>query len=156
VAGDLEFPGAKQQFVALAKRLNAQGKQGRGLWNELNRAMKDAAQPMTDAVLKHLQDYLPDRYAAVLRKSFTVRVSRSTKGDAAGLKLVGTAKGVKKKRHIRVINDGTLRHPVYGNPEAWVDQPVKPGMWTEPLTLSREIPATQIRRAVQDTIRKVT
>lgn len=156
MAGDLEFPGAKQQFVALAKRLNAQGKQGRGLWNELNRTMKDAAEPMTAAVLRHLSGYLPDRYAGVLHKTLTVRVSRSTKGDAAGLKLVGAAKGVKKKRHIRVINDGTLRHPVYGNPEAWVDQPVKPGFWTEPLTLSRDIPAKQIRRAVQDTIRKVT
>jgi len=156
MSGDLEFPGAKQQFVALAKHLNAQGKEGRGLWNELNRAMKDAAQPMTDAVLRHLAGYLPDRYAVVLRSSFTVRVSRSTKGDAAALKLVGTAKGVKKKRHVRIINDGTLRHPVYGNPEAWVDQPVKPGFWTEPLNLSRDIPAREIRRAVQATIRKVT
>lgn len=156
MAGDLEFPGAKQQFVSLAKRLNAQGKQGRGLWLELNRTMKAAAQPMTDVMLRHLQDYLPDRYASVLRKTFTVRVSRSTKGDAAGLKLVGTAKGAKRKRHIRVINDGTLRHPVYGNPDAWVDQPVRPGFWTQPLTVSREIPATEIRRAVQNTIRKIS
>lgn len=156
MADDLEFRGAKDAFVGLAKRLNAQGKQGRGLWRELNAQMRDAAQPMTDFMLRHLQEFLPDNYAAVLRKTLTVRVSRSTKGGAAGLKLVGTAKGVKKKRHVKVINDGTLRHPVYGNPEAWVDQPVKPGFWTQPLNLSREIPATQIRRAVQETIRKVT
>jgi hypothetical protein len=154
MAADLEITGT-QQFVALARRLNAQGKQGRGLWKELNAQMRDAAQPMTDVMLRHLSDYLPDRYAAVLRPAFTVRVSRSTKGDGAGLKLVGTAKGVRKKRHVRVINEGTLRHPVYGNPEAWVDQHVRPGFWTDTLTTTREIPAEKIRQAIRNTIRKI-
>jgi hypothetical protein len=154
VAGDLEITGT-QQFVALAKRLNAQGKAGRGLWKELNTQMRNAAQPMVDVVERHLADYLPDRYAGVLRTGLTVRVSRSTKGASAGLKLVGTAKGVKKKRHVRVINDGVLRHPVYGNPNAWVDQRVRPGFWTQPLQTTREIPATEIRRAIQNTLRKI-
>lgn len=154
MAEDFEITGT-QQFVALAKRLNAQGKQGRGLWRELNTQMKNAAEPMTDAVLTHLADYLPDRYAKVLRTTLTVRVSRSTKGGSAGLKLVGKARGAKKNRHIRVINQGTLRHPVHGNPEAWVDQTVKPGFWSQPLDANRKIPATHIRRAVQNTIRKL-
>lgn len=154
MADDLKITGT-QQFVTLAKKLNAQGKQGRGLWRELNTQLKQAAEPMIDVVKLHLSDYLPDRYAKVLRTSLTVRVSRSTKGDAAGLKLVGVAKGVKKKRHIKVINDGTLRHQVYGNPEVWVDQPVRPGFWSTPLDSARAIPAKQIRRAVQNTIRKL-
>lgn len=154
MADDLKITGT-QQFVTLAKKLNAQGKQGRGLWRELNTQLRQAAEPMIDVVKLHLSDYLPDRYAKVLRTSLTVRVSRSTKGDAAGLKLVGVAKGVKKKRHIKVINDGTLRHQVYGNPEVWVDQPVRPGFWSTPLDSARAIPAKQIRRAVQNTIRKL-
>lgn len=152
--GDLEITGT-EQFVAMAKRLNAQGKAGRGLWNELNRQMREAAKPMTDVVIRHLNDYLPSGYAPVMRRALTVRVSRSTKGAAAGLKLVGTAKGMKKKRHVRVINDGTLRHPVYDNPDAWVDQRVRPGFWSTPLSTAREIPATQIRRAIQNTIKKL-
>lgn len=154
MADDLKITGT-QQFVTLAKKLNAQGRQGRGLWRELNTQLKQAAEPMIDVVKLHLSDYLPDAYAKVLRTSLTVRVSRSTKGNAAGLKLVGVAKGVKKKRHIKVINDGTLRHPVYGNPEVWVDQPVRPGFWSTPLDSARAIPAKQIRRAVQNTIRKL-
>lgn len=151
---DLDITGT-EQFVSLAKRLNAQGKAGRGLWKELNAQMANAAQPMIAVVKRHLSDYVPDNYAGVLSTALTVRVSRSTKGASAGLKLVGAAKGVKKKRHIRVINDGTLRHPVYGNPEAWVDQGVRPGFWTTPLSNSREIPAKEIRRAVQNTLRKI-
>ena len=152
--GDFEITGT-EQFVRMAKRLNAQGKQGRGLWRELNSQIKNAAEPMTDAVLQHISDYLPSGYAPVMRKGLTVRVSRSTKGDAAGLKLVGTAKGVKKRRHVKVINDGTLRHPVYGNPDVWVDQPVKKGFWSNPLDMSRAVPAKHIRRAIQNTIRKL-
>lgn len=155
MAGDLEITGT-EQFVALAKRLNAQGKAGRGLWKELNAQMANAAQPMTAVVKRHLPDYLPDGYASVLRPALTVRVSRSTKGASAGLKLVGTAKGMKKRRHVKVINDGTLRHPVYGNPAAWVNQRVRPGFWTQPLNTAREIPATEIRRAIQNTIRKLS
>lgn len=152
---DLEIRGAKQQFVALAKRLNEQGKGGRGLWKELNAEIKTAVQPMTDTVLRHLESYLPDRYAGVLRSTLTVRVSRATRGAAAGLKLVGTAKGRSKKRHVRQIDAGILRHTVFGNSDVWVDQSVKPGFWSDTLSQTREIPATAIRRAVQTTIRRI-
>ena len=155
MAGDLEFVGAKAQFVDVARRLNAQGSAGRGLWRELNAEMRTAAQPMTDTVLRHLDQYLPSGYAPVMRAGLTVRVSRSTKGASAGLKLVGTAKGRKKKRHVKVINDGTLRHPVWAHADRWVNQRVKPGFWTETLTATREIPAKAIRRAVQSTLRKI-
>ena len=155
MAGDLEIRGAKAAFVGLARRLNEQGSSGKGLWKELNAEIKTAAQPMTDAMLRHLSGYLPDRYAAVLKGSFTVRVSRSTRGGSPGLKLVGIAKGRSKKRHVSVINNGTLRKPVFGNTEVWVDQSVRPGFWTDTLTDAREAPATAIRRAVQRTISKI-
>lgn len=155
MAGDLEIRGAKEAFVGMAKRLNDQGSGGRGLWKELNAEIKTAAQPMTDAMLRHLSAYLPDRYARALKGSFTVRVSRSTRGSSPGLKLIGTAKGRSKKRHISVINNGTLRKPVFGNTEVWVDQSVRPGFWTDTLAASREAPATAIRRAVQRTISKI-
>jgi hypothetical protein len=153
MAGDLEITGT-QQFVAVAKHLNAQGKAGRGLWKELNTAIQTAAKPMGDAVLAHLEAYLPDNYARTLRATLTIRVSRSTRGNTAGLKLVGTAKGRRKKRRVKTLDDGVLRHPVFTT-DVWVDQRVKPGFWSTPLENSREIPAKEIRRAVQKTIRKL-
>lgn len=155
MAGDLEIRGAKEAFVGMARRLNQAGSGGRGLWKELNAEIKTAAQPMTDTMLRHLEAYLPDRYAKVLKSAFTVRVSRSTRGSSPGLKLIGTAKGRSKKRHVRVINDGTLRKPVFGNTEVWVDQSVRPGFWTDTLSQTREEPAKAIRRAVQRTISKI-
>lgn len=150
---DLEITGT-EQFVRMAKKLNEQGKAGRGLWRELNSQLKESAEPMADAVKNHLGHYLPNRYAGVLKGALVIRVSRSTRGNSPGLKLVAKAKGRGKNRHIRVINDGTLRHPVFTT-KVWVDQGVRPGFWTEPLIESREIPAKHIRRAIQTTIRKI-
>jgi hypothetical protein len=155
VAGDVEIRGAKQQFLSLAKRLNEQGSSGKGLWKELNSEIKTAAKPMSDTVLRHLENYLPDRYAKVLRATLTIRVSRATRGAAAGLKLVGVAKGRSRKRHVKTIDQGTLRHPVWGNVEVWVDQSVKAGFWSNTLDQTRDIPAKAIRRAVANTARKL-
>jgi hypothetical protein len=153
--GDLEIRGAKQQFVALAQRINAQGSAGRGLWKELNAEIRTAAEPMKQTMLRHMSNYLPDRYARVLQSSFVVRISRATRGASAGLKLIGTAKGRSRKRHVRTIDQGTLRHQVWGNSEVWVNQSVKPGFWSDTLSQTRDIPATAIRRAVQNTARTI-
>lgn len=145
-----------QQFVNLAKALNAQGSAGRGLKKELMDAVKAAAKPMEHEVRIHVSRYLPSGFAPIMVAGLVVRPSTSTRGKSIGLKLTGTAQGVTRKRHIRVIDTGTLRHPVYGNREAWVDQKVKPGFWSEPLADSREIPAVEIRRAIQRTINKLS
>lgn len=155
MAKDFEITGT-EQFVDLAKRLNAQGKEGRGLWRELNATMKDAAEPMVKEVQAHITEYLPDRYAKEVKPGLTSRISRSTKGSSIGLKIVATAKGKRKKRHLNVINDGVLRHPVHGDYNTWVNQPVKPGFWSKPMEAARAIPAKHIRRAIQNTIRKLS
>jgi hypothetical protein len=151
---DFEVTGT-QQFVKLAQALNAQGSAGRGLKKELMTAIKDAAKPMEKEVRDHVAQYLPDRYAPIISKGLVVRPSQSTRGKSVGLKLVGYAPGQSRRRQIRVIDGGTLRHPVYGNREAWVDQKVKPGFWSEPLEAARDKPAVEIRRAIQKTISKL-
>jgi hypothetical protein len=153
VADDFEVTG-QEQFIRLAKNLNAQGKAGRGLWKELNKAIANAVEPMVDVVKRHLDQYLPDRYADAIRPKLTVRVSRSTKGTGPALKLVGTSKGRSKRRRVGTIDRGTLRHPVY-RMDTWVDQSVKPGFWSTPLSESAEIPRREVRRAIQATIRKI-
>lgn len=155
MAGELEVTGT-QQFINLAKTLNAQGSAGRGLKKELMDAVKAAAKPMENEVRIHVDQYLPSGYAPLMSAGLVVRPATATRGSSVGLKLTGTAKGVTRKRHVRVIDLGTLRHPVHGNKAVWVDQRVKPGFWSEPLGNSRELPAVEIRRAIQRTINKIT
>jgi len=151
---DLEITGT-EQFVRVAKALNAQGSAGKGLKRELMTAVKKAAKPMEDEVRDHVAQYLPSGYAPVIAKGLVVRPSQSTRGRSIGLKLIGHAKGRSKRRHIRVIDRGTLRHPVFGNTEVWVDQRVRPGFWSKPLAAAREKPAKEIRRAIQAVARKI-
>lgn len=151
---DLKITGT-EEFLRVARSLNAAGSQGRGLWKELNTAIQGAAVPMTDAVKAHLDRYLPDRYATVLRRDLVVRPSRSTRGASAGLKLVGHAKGARRRRHVREIDAGTLRHPVYGNRGTWVDQGVLPGFWSKPLLEASEKPAREIHHAIERTAAKI-
>jgi hypothetical protein len=153
VADDFQVTG-QQQFIRLAKALNAQGKQGRGLWKELNNAIKESVDPMVELVKQHLGEYLPDNYAKVLAPKLSVRVSRSTRGTGPALKLVGTAKGRGKRRRVKTIDQGTLRHPVFTT-DVWVDQSVRPGFWRDEMESARGIPAKKIRRAVQRTLSKL-
>jgi hypothetical protein len=151
---DFEVTG-KQQFVGLAKALNAQGSAGKGLKRELMAEIKTAAKPMENEVRAHLPAYLPNRYAAILAASLVVRPSQSTRGSGAGLKLTGYAKGKGRRRQVNAVEGGVLRHPAWGNRKAWVAQKVKPGFWSEPMERSRDKPATAIRRAIQNAIRKL-
>lgn len=154
MARDFDITGT-EEFVRAARQLNAAGRQGRGLWKELNAQIKQAVEPMTEAVRQDMTTYLPDRYVQDMKPGFQVRTSRSTRGASAGLKLIGIAKGVRRRRHLKTINQGQLKHKVFGNPNNWVTQRVRPGFWTEPLKEARAIPAKHIRRAVLNTVNKL-
>lgn len=151
---DVETVGA-QDFAVAALKLRAMGKEGGGLRRELNRNLLTAAEPMTKAVITHLDQYLPSGYAPILAAGLTVRPSISARGSSAGLRLVGKAKGVKRGRQIGVINLGILRHPVFGNSNVWVNQRVRPGFWSTPLADSSEEPKKAIQQAVRITIEKL-
>lgn len=137
MAGEFQLTGG-EQFLALAKRYNAMGRQGRGLWKELNAGIEQAAQPMVDEVEASASRYLPDAYAAIVRTKLTVRVSRATRGSSIGIKIVGTAKGRSKGRRLKTIDQGTLRHPVF-HMDNWVDQRVQSGFWSEPMSQTDQL-----------------
>jgi hypothetical protein len=41
--------------------------------------------------------------------------------------------------HLNKIDEGQLRHPVYGNRNVWVFQPVSPGFWSGPVDRRTEV-----------------
>lgn len=152
---DFEVRGT-EQFVQLARALNAQGSAGKGLKRELMAEIKTAAKPMENEVRRDLPQYLPKRYARVLAANLVVRPSQKTTGNSAGLKLTGYAKGQSRRRQVNPIDAGILRHPVFGNRKVWIAQRVKAGFWSIPMERSRDKPAVAIRRAIQNAIRKLT
>lgn len=60
-----------------------------------------------------------------------------------------TIRGAQGNRHLRDINNGQVRHPLFGNRDHWYTTPVKPGFFTTPL--ERMAPAIRTRMlAVMD------
>ena len=150
--GDIEIRGV-DEFVRVAKELRAMGKEGRGLQRELKAAIQSAAEPMVDEVRRKADQYLPDRYAEVLRQDLVAKQSWKTRGKQIGLRI--TAKGRRHRRVVRNINEGVLRGPTFGNWAAARDQSVRSGFWDEPLMDAREKPARAMRRAIQDVADKI-
>lgn len=150
---DLDVVG-NEDFLRVSAKLKALGKGGLILRRELRNELKDAAKPMGDAVRAHVEQYLPSGYAPIIAAGLTIVPTTSLRGATAGLRLTGTAKGVRRRRHIGTIDRGTLRHPVYGNPDVWVDQRVRPGFWRDPIIDEADEAQKQIREAIRKAIQK--
>lgn len=149
---NLEIQGA-DKFLHVAKALKQAG--DKELKRELGHAIKVSVAPMTQEVRDHVAQYLPSGYAPILARDLKTRQSWRTRGETVGLLLSGYAKGKRERRHVKAINKGILRHPVFGNRGAWVAQRVRPGFWDEPLANAKERPAKEIRAALDSIARKL-
>lgn len=150
---DLEVVG-NADFLLVSAKLKALGKDGLILRRELRSELKDAAQPMGNAVRRHVGQYLPSGYAPIIAAGLTIIPTTSLRGATAGLRLTGTAKGIRRRRHIGTIDRGILRHPVYGNPDVWVNQRVRPGFWRDPIIDESDEAREQIQQAIRKAIQK--
>lgn len=141
------------KFAAVAKTLKQAG--DKDLKKELRAAIASAVEPMTDEVRDQVAQYLPTRYAPLLADSLKTRQSWRTSGSTIGLVLTGSAKGRRQRRHVQAINAGVLRHPVFGNRNVWVAQPVRRGFWDEPMTAAKRQPAREIGKALDRIARRL-
>lgn len=131
----VELRGA-DQLASLSRQLKELG--DRGLTREFSRAVTDAVKPLRAEVQASARQTLPHHGGLnekVARSKFrTVR------------RPLGIRVQVASSYSLRRLDQGRLRHPVFGNRDKWVDQLVTPGWWTRPTEAA--VPAVQ--RAVQD------
>jgi hypothetical protein len=50
---------------------------------------------------------------------------------------------------------GALRHPVFGNGEVWVNQPITPGWWTKPVEEHKDDIVREVDAAVGKIIKSL-
>lgn len=114
-----------------------------GLRRELIAGIREGTKPVPEAIRKDLKPHLPDRYAEVLDADLRITISVHTGASDPGVFII--AQPIKKKRKIRTINAGNLRHPVFGSflvPRrnwTWRDQEapsVEPGWFDDPCKAS--------------------
>lgn len=136
----MEVVEGAHELEAIAKRLKAVGRGD--LRKELLAGIRKEGKPAVAAVRASARARLPQRGGLaeiVGRSSFRVR-TRLT-GNQAGVQITGTGRSVKG---LRSINAGRLRHPVFGQRDAWAEQVVAKGFFDEPI----EDRADNIRRGI--------
>lgn len=138
------------QLEELARRLREAGNKDltRELLRGINRSLKPAKAAVKAAALRDLpQGGGLNRFVASSRIGSRTR----TRGRNPAVFLTG-----KKSGHdLRAIDRGRVRHPVFGNRDAWVTQQVEPGWWSR--TLSEQAPAIrrEVIRAMDEVAEKV-
>ncbi len=114
------------ESIARELRRQADGE----LFRELTAAMRRGVEPAKEQVRAGLDAHLPNRYADELNADLDLAVSVSTAGREPGVSLIARSG---KRRSLRRIDAGQLRHPGPGNDrEHWYAQEVHPGWFTGP------------------------
>lgn len=119
-----------EQFAALARRVRAAGDK------EFQRQLQAALTRATSAVRQRVKDelpaYLPNNYAEDLAPQLRMRTSGRS-GRGAGIRITAKARGPRGERFVGPLNDGMLRHPLFGMRKHWYAQDVHPGFFSQPI-----------------------
>lgn len=140
-----------QQLRALKATLQGLDREGK---RALGKTLSAAVDPLRDDFTDEAISSLPSRgglgvYVAksrfVVRRrlggsrpTLAIRVRRSKRGGAVDLTR---------------IEEGRLRHPVYGDRRTWVNQSVKAGMWDRVTGRAVVVTAARLSAAVDDAIK---
>ena len=141
MTADFEIRGA-QDLARLSKRLKDAGRND--LRKELLKGVRESG---ADTVLKisaSALEHLPRRgglAAEVAAEKASVRSSYAASGARVSL----------RRKRGRGLNQGRLRHPVWGNRDVWVQQPVNPDWFDDPIRDA----APEIRRKIERVVKTV-
>lgn len=137
-----------EQLAALYRRVREAG--DNDLRRELLRGIRVAVKPLPVAVKAAARSTLPSRgglAGMVAGASITSRTrTTASRQQDVGVRLIGQrerdrSKAARKGKKgaerppsrfvdIAAVDRGVIRHPVFGNREAWVSQQVRPGFWS--------------------------
>lgn len=124
---DFVITGA-EQFGELARRLKEAGDKDlkKELYSGINRAVK----PIRTNVKANVGDYMPRGYTATLSKSLSVTSGKRSGSRDPGVVIKARAKGKSEPRYVGPLDNGELRHPVFGNRNVWRVTRIKAGFFT--------------------------
>ncbi len=148
---DLSFTvtGGNRAHV-LGKRLKAMG--NKELEKELRKGVARALRPATQVVRRSVPQYLPSGYAPTLQKALKLRTSNLAKG----LRITAAAAGNPRPRRVTALNQGTLRHPLWGNRKYWFAQKVTPRFFDQPLEGQRDQVRAELEKTLAEVAAKIT
>lgn len=139
-----------EKFLMLSKRLKNAGELG--LRNELNKAIRVAAQPLIGQTRAAARSQLPRRGGlAELVAREPQRVQVRTGAKTAGVRIVVG----KRRGGAQAANNGVIRHPVFGR-QVFVNQSVPAGWFDKTLNGSAATVVPAVRAAMKAVARKAS
>jgi hypothetical protein len=146
------------EFRALAQRLKDAGE--KGLRRELSKAIRDAVAPLKADILDpaHLDPYMPDNYVPALLRDLRV-TTFSRAGLEAGVSVRAQARTPRGNyRQVVQLEEGSIRHPVFGNREVWRTQfkGMRAGFFSDPVREHGPQIADAVVAAGHDVAQKIT
>lgn len=118
------------------------------LRREVVDALMEIPEILRPAVIGQAALTLPATYAAIYAASLRVTALPSPAGWAA-VRVRGSGRSRAKGRDLRAVEDGRLRHPVFGRArEAWSTTAVSPGLWSRAAAAREGAVVDRVERAV--------
>lgn len=98
----------------VADRMREQGEAS--LAREMSRALASASMPVQQSVRQEADAVMPSQggYRSLFSRSLKFRTARKLGAKSASFRLTTFADGTKQRRDIRALENGVLRHPVFG------------------------------------------
>lgn len=176
---EIRVNGLSRDLFSFATALTAAGE--KGLSRELDRGLRDAAQIVIREVERTTDDYMPSGYEQPFKSSLDLKVQQRAV-SAHRVTIVGIGRSKAKGRDVRALDEGRLRHPVYGryrvqrrrnavtktvsgkqltiaassaykNP--WVEQRIPAGWFSTPFERARPAALKEIQAAMDRTVDKI-
>jgi hypothetical protein len=107
----------------VAAQIRAEGR--RDLSKELDKALAKTVVPVEKAIKLSSAETMPKRggYAGEMSRALHFKTQKRTGGNSCSYTLITYADG----KDIRALEAGNLRHPVYGNRNAWTLTKIRAG-----------------------------
>lgn len=113
-------------------------------------AIQRALTPVAAAIRAEVPVKMPATYAEVLSAALHVdKQVRATRNPTVSLKVWAMGKVI--ERDVEALDDGRLRHPVFGNRKVWRNTMRPPGLVSQPWSEAED----DIVRAVDDALDRI-
>ena len=141
-------------FKHAAQQMRAQGR--RDLSKQMMAALVEAGKPIEQSISAEAYDSMPSGYKALLTASLAHRQGRRTGGQQARLILRTYADGQVKRRDIRALEKGILRHPLWGKrSQKWYITSFRPGFHARGTARMRDHVQPELLKVVQEFAQKL-
>lgn len=147
---DLRVEGV-ERLERAARQLREAG--DKDLRREMYRAIQRSTKPLRQKAKEAALRELPQRGGLNVWVASS-RFSTKTRGGGRnpGVRITAT----KGKHNLKSLDEGKLRHPVFGNRNVWVSQPVPAGWFSKTIEDGADEVRKELVDAIEETLRKLS